>query len=127
MTRSLFSYLVIAAMLGALLRDLQVWCAAKIFCWRRRRQAQREAKQNRELRELQAKLIAAEELEKRARADKVKMAAASTVPFPQLVGGPLIITANSRDEVYSLCRRISSNIASQQTVNNFSESSFENN
>jgi len=115
------------AILAVALRDLWCYCAAKIFCWRKRRQTQREAKKNRELRELQAKLIAAEELEKRARAEKVKMAAASTVPFPQLVGGPLIITAHSRDEVYSLCRRISSNIASQQTVNNFSESSFENN
>jgi uncharacterized iron-regulated membrane protein len=127
MTRSLFSYLVIAAMLGALLRDLQVWCAAKLFCWRKRRQTQREAKQNRELRELQTKLAAAEELERHARIAKARIAAASSVPFPQLVGGPLIITARSREEVYSLCRRISSNIASQQTVNNFSESSFENN
>jgi hypothetical protein len=118
---------LLSAVLAVILRDLECFVAAKIFCWRKRRQTQREAKQNRELRELQTKLAAAEEMERQARIAKARIAAASSVPFPQLVGGPLIITARSREEVYSLCRRISSNIASQQTVNNFSESSFENN
>ena len=37
---------------GVLLRDLWCWCAAKLFCWRRRRQAKREAAQTTELRAL---------------------------------------------------------------------------
>jgi curved DNA-binding protein CbpA len=126
MIRSLLPYFF-TAVAAVTLRDLECFVAAKIFCWRKRRQTQREAKENRELRELQTKLAAAEEVERQARIAKARIAAASSVPFPQLVGGPLIITARSREEVYSLCRRISSNIASQQTVNNFSESSFENN
>ena len=54
------------------------------------------------------------------------MAAASNVPFPQLAGGPLIITARSRDEVYMYCRQVSSNIAAKGN-RFFSESDFENN
>jgi uncharacterized protein YjiK len=118
---------LLSALLAVILRDVQIHVAAKIFCWRKRRQTQREAQSARELRELQAKLVAAEELEKQARIAKLKMASASNVPFPQLVTGPLIVTAHSTDEVYILCRRIASNIAAQRRVDNFAESSFENN
>jgi uncharacterized iron-regulated membrane protein len=126
MIRSLLPYFF-TAVAAVMLRDLECYLAAKIFCWRKRRQSQREAKENRELREMQAKLVAAEELEKQARIANLRIAAASGVPFPHLAGGPLIVTARSNDEVYTLCRRISSNIAACQSVNNISESSFENN
>jgi hypothetical protein len=128
MTGSLFLQLIMASMLGALLRDVQVWGAAKVFCWRKRRQTQREAQQNRELRQLAAEFAAHERSEEESRKQIAKrVAEACKVPFPRLMGGPLIITANTRDEVYMYCRQISSNIASKQEVNCFSESSFEEN
>jgi hypothetical protein len=116
------------ALVAVAIRDLWCYCAAQIFCWRKRRETQREAARNRELRQLGAELAAREKAEEKERKQQqTKIAAASKVPFPQLVGGPLIITARSRDEVYMFCRQISSNIASGQNVNNFSESSFEEN
>jgi hypothetical protein len=119
---------LISAVLAVILRDLECFLAAKIFCGRKRRETQREAARNRELQQLGAELAAKEKAEEEERKqEQTKIAAASKVPFPQLVGGPLIITARSRDDVYMFCRQISSNIASQQRVNNFSESSFENN
>jgi hypothetical protein len=124
MIRALLPYLL-TAIIAVILRDVECFVAAKVFCWRKRRQTQREARENRELRELQAKLIAAEELEKNARIAK-RLAAAPKVPFPQLVDGPLIITARSKEEVYTLCRQVSSNIASRGT-RFFSDSNFEEN
>jgi hypothetical protein len=118
---------ILSAVLAVILRDLECFVAAKIFCWRKRRQTQREAKQQRELRELQVKLVAAEEIEKQASIAKLRISAASNLPFPHLADGPLVVTARSTDEVYILCRRIASNIAAQRRVDNFSESSFENN
>jgi hypothetical protein len=120
---------LLSAVLAVILRDLACFAAAKIFCWRKRRQTQRQAKQDRELRQLTDELAAKEKAEQQQKVQEMnaKILAKPMVPFPKLVGGPLIITARTKDEVYSLCRCISSNIASQQSVNNFSESSFEEN
>jgi hypothetical protein len=120
---------LLSAVLAVILRDLECFIAAKIFCWRKRRQSQREAKENRELRRLAAEFAAKEKAEQQQRLQEMnaKILAKPTVPFPKLIDGPLIITARSREEVFTLCRCISSNIASQQSVNNFSESSFEEN
>lgn len=125
---------LLSAVLAVILRDLECFIAAKIFCWRKRRQTQREAQKQRELRQLAAELAAAEKSEAqeklKARTDKAMITAPPAppvVPFPRLLGGPLIITARNREEVYTLCRQVSSNIAAQQRVNCFSESDFENN
>jgi hypothetical protein len=119
---------LLSAVLAVILRDLACFAAAKIFCWRKRRQSQREAKENRELRQLAAEFAAKEKAEEqqRLKAMNVKILANPTVPFPKLVGGPLIITARSRDEVYLFCRQVSSNIAAQGATC-FAESDFENN
>jgi hypothetical protein len=93
MTRSLFLQLIIASMLGALLRDVQVWVAAKVFCWRKRRQTQREVARNRELRQLAAEFAANERARearrKQARIEMLK----TTMPYPNLFKGPLVINA----------------------------------
>jgi hypothetical protein len=95
MSRSLFVYLVIAAMLGALLRDLQVWLAAKIFCWRKRRESQREAQKQRELHQLAAELAAVEKAEQER---KKKERIAAVIPYPRLLHGPRVITIrNDKD------------------------------
>ena len=111
MIRAALPYLL-TAIVAVILRDLEVFIAAKIFCWRKRRQTQRQAKQDRELRELQGQLIAAEELEKNARIAKVMMAAPQ-VPYPQLMGGPLVVKAACDHEFIRLEKQLRANFAAQ--------------
>jgi hypothetical protein len=109
MTRSLFSYLIIAAMMGALLRDVQVWGAAKIFCWRKRRQTQREARQNRELRQLAAELAAHERSEEQRRKEARIAKLKTTMPYPRLFQGPLVIHANNEGDYLRIVKAAHAN------------------
>jgi hypothetical protein len=111
MIRALLPYLV-TAIVAVILRDVECFVAAKIFCWRKRRQSQREAKQTRELRQLEAQWTAAEqasqETEKNARIAKL-MAAASKVPYPRLLSGPLVITPRCEHELILITRQLVTN------------------
>jgi hypothetical protein len=111
MIRALIPYLF-TAIIAVILRDVEVFVAAKIFCWRKRRETQRQAQQDRELRELQAKLISAEELEKSARIAKVMMAA-SKVPYPQLLGGPLVVKARCDHDFMLITKQLHGNFKAQ--------------
>jgi hypothetical protein len=128
MIRALLLPHLCTAIVAVILRDLSCFAAVKIFCWRKRRESQREAQKNRELRQLSAELASLEkaEEEQKLKARIAKAATAPKFPFPKLVGGPLIITARSREEVYLYCRQVSSNIVAQG-ANCFAESDFENN
>lgn len=105
MIRSLLPYLI-SAMLGVLLRDLQVWCASKIFCWRRRRQAKREAAQTAELRALAVQFAAAEE-DKRKKARMTKLMAA--IPYPRELKGPWMVKVSNDREYLQIVRAIHGN------------------
>ncbi|HEU0369092.1 MAG TPA: hypothetical protein VFR42_07780 [Candidatus Acidoferrum sp.] len=97
---------------GMFLRDAWCWSVAKFFCWRKQRQTQRRVKQDRELRALQSQLVSVEELEKDARIAKV-MLAASKVPYPQLLAGPLIVKARCNHEVLLITKQMQRNFAAQ--------------
>jgi hypothetical protein len=99
---------------GVLLRDAWCWATAKVWCWRRRRQAQREAKENRELREIAAKLDALEN----ERAKRI-------VPYPQLLKGPLVVSARNDDDYILFCRQMHANFVSQRKL--ISTANFEEN
>jgi hypothetical protein len=113
MIRALLPYLL-TAIVAVILRDLECFLAAKLFCWRKRRQTQRQAQQDRELRELQAKLTAVEEMEKNARI--AKLMAVPDVPFPHLVGGPLAIEASTWPEATLTIRELVTNFRSQKKI-----------
>jgi hypothetical protein len=79
---------------GILIRDAWCWAADKVWCWRRRRQAQREARENRELRVLAAQYSARQfeseraELKSLIESERLKKAL-----NPQLLGGRRVIFA----------------------------------
>jgi hypothetical protein len=109
------------ALVAVAIRDLWCYCAAQIFCWRKRRETQREAARNRELQQL----AAAEELKKQARTAKVMMATASKVPFPELTVGPLVIKARCDHDFLRIVKAMHANFDAQdKTINN---ADFENN
>jgi hypothetical protein len=111
MIRAALPYLL-TAIVAVILRDLECFVAAKIFCWRKRRQSQREARENRELRELQARLTTVEQTEKNARIAKLMMAA-SKVPYPQLLAGPLIVKARCDHDFLLITKQLHRNFAAQ--------------
>jgi hypothetical protein len=110
MIRALLPYLL-TAIVAVILRDVEVFLAAKIFCWRKRRETQRQAKQDRNLRELQTKLIAPEELDKQARI--ATLMAATKVPYPQLLAGPLVVKARCDHDFLLITKQLHSNFAAQ--------------
>ena len=112
MIRPLLPYLYVA-LISVALRDLSVYCAARIFCWRKRRQSQREAQQNRELRRLAAELAAAEKAEeeqkKKARIAKLM----ASVPYPRLLSGPRVITVRGDKDFLLVTRCLHANFVAQ--------------
>jgi hypothetical protein len=111
MIRAALPYLL-TAIVAIILRDAEVFLAAKLFCWRKRRQSQREAKENRELRALQAQFNAKQEMEKSARIAKV-MITATKVPYPQLLSGPLIVKARCDHDFLLITKQLHRNFAAQ--------------
>jgi len=93
--------IVIAVML---LRDAWCWATAKVWFWRKRRHTQREAKENRELRELAAELHAL---------DKKRTARMGKIPYPQLIGSPLILKAHCDQDFLEITRAIHANFRAQ--------------
>ncbi|MFL6310615.1 MAG: hypothetical protein ACJ71W_00790 [Terriglobales bacterium] len=93
-----------------ILRDVECFIAAKIFCWRKRRQTQREAKENRELRELAAELMAAEKAE---REQKKRARIMAALPHPQLLRGPLVIRAGCDKDFMEITAAMHANFAAQ--------------
>jgi hypothetical protein len=89
---------------GMLLRDAWCWATAKVWCRHRRRQAQREAKENRELREVAAEL---------GRAGEKRTARMGKVPYPKLICGPLILKAHCDQDFLEITRAIHANFRAQ--------------
>jgi len=95
---------------GMVLRDL--WCiaAAKIFCWRKRRESQREAQKQRELRQLAAELVA---VEKAQREQKRRARIMAAIPHPNMLLGPLVIKANCDKDFMEITGAMHANFAAQ--------------
>jgi hypothetical protein len=107
MIRALLPYLL-TAIVAVILRDVECFVAAKIFCWRKRRQTQRQVKQELAQRERELQ-------EQSSRTAAAKLAvAASTIPFPDLLNGPLVIEADSMQEVTLTIREVVANLRWQR-------------
>lgn len=121
MIRSLLPYFF-TAVAAVMLRDLECYLAAKIFCWRRRRASQREAKENHELRRIAAEFAAKEKAEREQKRRARIMAA---IPHPNMLRGPLVINANCDRDFTEITAAIHANFAVQgKTIVN---ADFENN
>lgn len=112
MIRTLLPYLL-TALLAVILRDLECYVAANIFCWRKRRQTQREAQKNRELQQLAAELVAKEKEEEEQRKQARKEKLMASVPYPRLLHGPLVVNIESDRDYLLIVKCMHANLIAQ--------------
>lgn len=100
---------------GVLLRDLWCWAAAKVFVWRRCRQTQREARENRELRQLaeryaltQGRITAVRQT---VEAERIKQAL-----NPQLLNGRRVIKCRDDKDFIRITEYLHMNFRQQGKV-----------